>query len=401
MALWRDALLPASFRGIPFYIDDTDMAFGRRNETNEYPKRDEPYTEDLGRRARQYSFNAYVIGELNNVFAIALINAIESYDTAGLLIHPTLGIKQVIPTGDCRVSYSEREGGLHRFQLTFVEAGQNAFPSSLTDTISAVVGLVASSATTVINNFITDFTTDKSPHYVKTAATDTATKASGAIREATKTGVTNSDTYSVYMDSLDAFDTKVDTLLDAESLGNGLQPLVTGLTDIYTSPKDAYAAQKNLINFGASLLPVPTTTTNRKQQVKNQQAIVNLIQNTALIEMARSVSAMTFESRQEALAIRDDLDDLLTNAMTELADSLQDEQYDALSKVQAAMINDISARGSRLPDIITVKTGNSLPAAVFAYNQYGDTHKTEEVAKRNRIRNPLFLPPHTELEVLK
>lgn len=44
---WRDRLRDASFRGVPFSVDDDDASFGRRVQLHEYPKRDKPYTEDL------------------------------------------------------------------------------------------------------------------------------------------------------------------------------------------------------------------------------------------------------------------------------------------------------------------------------------------------------------------
>jgi prophage DNA circulation protein len=59
---WRDALRSGSFRGVPFQIDSHDLTFGRRTSMHEYPLRDEPYSEDLGRKARVFSLNLYVIG---------------------------------------------------------------------------------------------------------------------------------------------------------------------------------------------------------------------------------------------------------------------------------------------------------------------------------------------------
>jgi hypothetical protein len=58
---WRDALLPAMFDGVPFFCDTGIRESGRRAVIHEYPKRDTPYSEDMGKRATQYSVRGYVI----------------------------------------------------------------------------------------------------------------------------------------------------------------------------------------------------------------------------------------------------------------------------------------------------------------------------------------------------
>lgn len=46
---WKDRLQDASFRGVPFKVEEESAGTGRRVETHEYPNRDKPYTEDLGK----------------------------------------------------------------------------------------------------------------------------------------------------------------------------------------------------------------------------------------------------------------------------------------------------------------------------------------------------------------
>ncbi|WP_431355959.1 DNA circularization N-terminal domain-containing protein, partial [Algimonas porphyrae] len=49
---WRDQLEKASFRGVPFHVSRSGGEVGRRVQLTEYPLRDRPYAEDLGRKAR-------------------------------------------------------------------------------------------------------------------------------------------------------------------------------------------------------------------------------------------------------------------------------------------------------------------------------------------------------------
>jgi prophage DNA circulation protein len=51
----------------------------------------DPFTEDLGRRIRQYRLRGHVIGPLWEATRDALISACEDSDQVGTLVHPYLG----------------------------------------------------------------------------------------------------------------------------------------------------------------------------------------------------------------------------------------------------------------------------------------------------------------------
>ena len=50
---WPQMLNQASFRGVPFAVYGGDARFGRRLALHEYPGRDKPYIEDMGRSTRR------------------------------------------------------------------------------------------------------------------------------------------------------------------------------------------------------------------------------------------------------------------------------------------------------------------------------------------------------------
>ena len=58
---WSDQLRPASFRGVPFVVLAGTVSAGRRLARHEYPQRDIPYMEDMGRRAREYKVEGSII----------------------------------------------------------------------------------------------------------------------------------------------------------------------------------------------------------------------------------------------------------------------------------------------------------------------------------------------------
>jgi hypothetical protein len=168
---WRAGLSPASFRNVIFHVEVGARASGRRSVVHEYPKRNLPYTEDMGRHAVRWQFTGYILNNDKRLQAEAspgwagkgrraggqavayetpyfdlidqrnkLIEALER-DGAGLLVHPSLsysfpgGAAGTSPGGPmlviCErysVSESRQRGGYYEFDMQFVEAGVKPDP---------------------------------------------------------------------------------------------------------------------------------------------------------------------------------------------------------------------------------------------------------------------------------
>lgn len=134
---WRDRLLAASYRGVPFHVaSHTSEAAGRRAAVHEYPGRDTPYVEDLGRRTTELTLQAYVVGPDYDVGRDALVAACAE-PGPGRLIHPTLGERDVVCTG-CTVSERTDEGGMARVTLTLIGSGAARYPAATPDTAAGL-----------------------------------------------------------------------------------------------------------------------------------------------------------------------------------------------------------------------------------------------------------------------
>ena len=154
---WRDRYLPASFRGHPFVVEahEADVA-GRRVQTHEYPGRDRPWSEDLGRKAKEFEVKGYIVGA---DYMERRDRLIEACDKAGpgLLVHPYLGHRQVACT-DCKVSERTAEGGMCRLTLRFSEAGRNQYPTDRADSAAVVSDAAEAARSAVIGQFTETFT---------------------------------------------------------------------------------------------------------------------------------------------------------------------------------------------------------------------------------------------------
>ena len=118
---WRQRLRPASFRGERFNVEVGARAGGRRLAPHEYPKRDEPYLEDMGRKARVFPVTAYCIGPDYQFDRDALILALET-EGVGTLVHPTFGEFQV-KIGPYSCVERREAGGYCEIEFTAFEAG--------------------------------------------------------------------------------------------------------------------------------------------------------------------------------------------------------------------------------------------------------------------------------------
>jgi prophage DNA circulation protein len=125
---WRDNLLDASYKGVPFYVKEYTKDFGRRTELKQFPNNDSPSLQDFGQDASEHTIDAYVIANKLNDFDYfetrdALINAFNEIGI-GELVHPYLGTMQVYPLGKAKLRETTKEGGIAYFHMRFVEVNE-------------------------------------------------------------------------------------------------------------------------------------------------------------------------------------------------------------------------------------------------------------------------------------
>jgi prophage DNA circulation protein len=129
-------LIGASFRGLPFFVDSSERAGGRRLVVHEFPLRDAPFVEDLGRKARTFRVEGYVIGDDYLAQRDSLLTALEDVSGPGELIHPHHGALRASCVG-VAVRETRAEGGLATFAIEFAEApAQGIAPVAAVDTRS-------------------------------------------------------------------------------------------------------------------------------------------------------------------------------------------------------------------------------------------------------------------------
>ncbi len=137
---WRADLQPASFLGAYFFVEANAIENGRRVVVHEFPKKNVPYAEDMGRRAYEFTVRGYCIQypRDNNPtdpsgsqlyrrdYRIArdiLSTALSSGDTGPLFLPTMKGREITVICPRYRLTEEDRFCGYCIFDMTFVELG--------------------------------------------------------------------------------------------------------------------------------------------------------------------------------------------------------------------------------------------------------------------------------------
>ncbi|WP_207847221.1 MULTISPECIES: DNA circularization N-terminal domain-containing protein [unclassified Pseudomonas] len=403
---WRDRLLPASFRGVGFWIDQAKTPVGRKGQLHEYPQRDLPYFEDLGQQAKTHDITAFIIGADCLEQRDKLLKALEQ--GSGELVHPWLGRLQV-KVGECDMTHTRQDGGLVTFSLKFYPDRPLPFPTA---TVSTQKVLLAK-ADTLLGSAVARF--EQAMTLIKAARIGIAN-----LRNSL-TGV-----YEVIKEQLKPLIAQYKQITELVKAVKELPKEVAAefkglLGDIKELKEFAKEGYRGVIADVSQQLEAirkadaPKITTGKDTNAA-AQAMADLVQDTLIVKVAQWVASMPVAakpvkllstpsldqqskqpiSRQEVPAT-DDLQALqkdLVDALQMAKDKAGPAHYQAISDVQDALVAHLKAVASSGVRLVTKSFQESLPALVVAYKQFSDATRVTEVVQRNGSTNPLFLPPN-------
>ena len=385
---WRDKLQPASFRGVAFEVDSSDFAGGRRGELHEYPLRDTPYFEDMGRKGRKFSFEGFIVGKDYMAGRDALISALEK-GGKGQLIHPFYGSRNVAAQ-PFRVRESSAEGGVARFSLEFVESGEDIEPVT-TDDKTAQVKLAADNFdATAIAAFAASFIASGFPEFVITSA---LTMVDGAAN--TMLGyVTDSELF----DRVAAFASDASLLISTPAAF--AESFVGLMADFPVGATTSSAALDSFTAYDPTtyLDDVPRTTASRTQESANAAAMASLIRRSAISAKSRVLADQTFVSVDDANSAMVSFADLADSEAEQPI--ISDDEYLGLRALNSKVVTDLSSRLGGLPRSRSITLPTVTPAIVLAYSLYEDVSRDTEIIDRNAIVRPGFISAAEPVKVL-
>lgn len=397
-------LRPASFRGISFLAPSDNSSFGRRIVVHEYPGRDMPAHEDLGASPDEFSIEAIIAG---NDF---LSNAAE-FETAlrqkgaGTLVHPYYGSLNVIVMPPIRVDRSLEAVGEIRFSITVQKFGSLIYPLALSDSVAALTSASDSLFKSIKDDFNERFSIDGLQDFLVDDASNRVSSLSSSINGLmSKSGLISTAKQflpSSWSMTADLSEQVIGMFKDISGATKPTQKAVIGSSSVATSSTSARA----VLNVMSSSTQISSgEATGRAIRITNAKAIDYLFRTSALAAASSVAKYSTYDSREDALAVRNGLARNIELLRNDLGEAGYDKSWRDSGMVLAAITKDINERLGRLPKTVKIRPSAPRSSLALANRLYGDDlgnifSSAEKIVTRNKVRHPGIVPVQT-LEVL-
>lgn len=417
MSVLSEQLQPASFRGVPFEVEASGITVGRRTVVHEYPQRDRPYVEDMGRATRNITLQCFVVGSDYLEQAQALMHELEE-PGPGTLIHPWLGEMEVTITSVSELQFDQGLG-VASVTITATEAGDLELPAVTADEDTEALEAADAVEKSAVDKFCEDFDLSTINDWIDSALEGSLLDALNFVSAGDlgklfdyAEGVANLADKAMALLSTDPkiFATRLAGALGFSrwattvSAWRGVAKSLKNLCrhDKLKARTKAYAERKGE--------PMSDVT---RQVMKSQAAIETLVRQLLIAQMvgvstlvatSKDVSSpdgeedtrTTTRSYDEIVELRDELCQVLDD---ELLMEENDEMYQVLDEARTAIFDVLTHKADALQHVVIVKPDDVFPAVVLAYDYHDDADRDLEIARRNGVEHEGFCPA-SELRVL-
>lgn len=398
MSDWRPKTkIPARFRGVPFFVENVERTGGRRTIQHVYPLRDEPYSEDMGRKARTFPIEGFVVGVEYMADRDALLDALETAGT-GELVHPHYGTLRVA-VANFRVRESSDRGGMAQFSIEFDQTPDKpAQPSAVPDAAGKLKASSLAAKTAAASQFLATY----SPGTLLASVSGSLRSGSLAMSNLLGTVTMETQQLTTLKRQVSAFSA------NATALANVPADLLAGQLGIFEALADGLVAASGTADAVSPVLAVlalygfdpgnrpPATTATRILERANFDAVLRLNQRLVVIQAGLIAVAQVFSSYDEALATRLALTDLIDAQ----AETVTDDFYPLLMQLRADLVGAVPGDALEQARLISHTPDFTVPSLVLAHRLYGDLSREADLVARNTVRNPVFLRGGLALEVL-
>lgn len=394
---WRDEYRQARFRGVPFKISESEAAAGgQRAVIFEYPGRDTPYAQTLGRRAREFTVSGFLVGDNYRAERDALLAATER-PGAGELVHPFYGAKTVVCLG-ARVRETTAEGGYCSIELIFSEAGGDKAPTRTENPVAVVDQAGDELAAIAQEQFASDFSLKNMPQFVVDSAAGMVSDLVSVMQGLASPISTTVQVYAKYAKDLAELGADaVAAVQKPVELPSKIAFAVASISATYGRTGAAFDRLVDLFDQVSFDTGLEDTTATRRQQRENHLAFAAVTKTAVLREAAATAARLQYQTQADAIRARD----TLTERIDDLMESADDYRlYSALQKLREKVTRALPPPAHEIPRLQQVTLPAPLPSLVMAHDLYGNTSNADDIVARNNVSNPCFVPGDISLQVL-
>lgn len=415
MVNWLKTWSRASYRGAKFWVDKDQLGTGRRLVVHEFPKRDDPYVEDMGRSANKITVTAYVASD--NVLAEAKALKVAC-DRGGVATLQLPEERMKAHCESCERAWDKNIQGYIAFNLVFWREGTGAgpFPAPYLQRLaySAAVALPAAVATLLAAGVKTvdqaGFVRDAAAEDVRGLASEIDAVRSVLPLDPDKAPAIARAVQDLYDEavSLSTIGTAGDKFAAesfvARSRGDTTPPaLADRLGSVVEAMREAAAPNDVVTGFVPMTEPADAVdrignTPSRRVQMANAMAISLSLRVIALSQWAVAITEIDYSDRRSAIQARADVAERFDAVLDLLDGPAAYETALALVAVRDAATQYLTRMLTDLAPVLIVATNAPMPSLWWAYRLYGDAERAGDLAARNRTIHASFMP--TEIEAL-
>lgn len=406
MGDWRDKLVPASFRGVEFGVTKTADELGRRTVRHDFPQRDDPYVEDLGRAPRVVNVTGFVLGPDYMSRRDQLQEALDA-PGPGTLSHPWYGTLTVNLLS-ARVEHSAADGGMAVFTLVFVRVDKDARserPVPRADHVSMAMSRAETAADRTAALVDSSLSIQGIVDYVVGQPRNALMDGLGRIGHVIGVDIRSAVGWVRRVSDAVA---PLYAMIRSGTFGASLRELfskagsggLSGSGGKAPAPHAFFDAAR-----GLQAAPVPEAGITRTTAAVNAAAVTNAIKQFAVIEALRATATVNPASRDEAQALRGEVVEAVDAVIAALPITPEgDAAVAAFEDLRASVLPALAEAAGRAPDIGTVSLARALPALAVAWRYAGNRDMAvaeADLVARNGVAHPGFVPSARPLEVIR
>lgn len=384
----------ATFGGAAFFVDTQELQEGRRLVVHEYPGGEQYDVEDMGRAATRLEVTAYFVSDVADTESAALLSLLE-LGAPQLLSIPMFGTR-MFRAESWRPSWGRTILNFVGFQITFVEESSANAPVA-TGLGASQLGIMGADLPVTLGAAVEAslYGQTQSSFVWSDMLAQTAVVAGAVSDLRAATALPERIDADARVAALDAM-TLATT--PATNPGAALEASLAILDTIVNETTDDPVAVALRLDDMATAALADRTELLGKWGVADTVAIVPLATAAAYSAQASRLRAIKeYRDRKAAQAERARIA-ASAGAITELYGALGADAAAALDAMFGLSAKYLSERVPNLAPVVIVQTGVSLPSNVLAYRLYGDPSRGQELAERNNVSTPAFMP--TKIEAL-
>ena len=157
-------------------------------------------------------------------------------------------------------------------------------------------------------------------------------------------------------------------------------------------PADAVTAFASAVDALPDAAPAPTSSPNRIDDAANKQIVARVSRMVLIAPYAEALVAVSYGSRQEGVTARADCVERFEREIELSTGPGGGDLSVRLAASRNSVVEFLSQVITTTAPLVTVSARRSLPALVWAWKLYQDPSRAVDLATRNDVPHPSFMP---------